>query len=145
MEYFEMSRPLFCGLLGGTLAILFCRVVARWVPQVFNGKSAHVLMQENRLGIAVSNILLFAGILVGIGVYHYGLLPESDWRGLALGVGVGCICALVVLPLLALLRGNNFREAYVAYAISQGLPVIFFYVIFVVLIVVFAIAFPVLL
>lgn len=119
---FEIARPLLSGLAGGVLATFFCMLLRRWVPEVCNGKDSAVLIRENRVAIWVANSLFFCGIAAGIAVYQLGLLPNSDWRGLALGVGGGSGLALSVLFLFALARGNSPKEAYVAFAIAQSTP-----------------------
>ncbi len=124
---FESIRPVFSGLVGGFLAILFCHALSRWVPQVCNGKSAATLIRENRVAIWLANALFFGGLLAGIAFYQLGFLPSSDWRGLALGAGGGSIAALVALPLLAFVTGHRPKEAYVAYAVSQKTPVVLVY------------------
>lgn len=123
----ESVRPVFSGLVGGFIAIIFCRALARWVPEVCNGKNATTLIRENRFGIWFANISFFIGFLVGIAIYQLGFLLSSDWRGLALGVGGGSICALVVLPLMALAVGHSPKEAYVAFAVSQRTPIAIVY------------------
>lgn len=123
----ESIRPVFSGLLGGALAILFCHALSRWVPQVCNGKSAATLIRENRVAIWIANVLFFGGILVGIAIYQLGFLASSDWRGIALGAGGGSVAALLALPLLAFATGRNPKEAYVAYAVSQRTPIVLVY------------------
>lgn len=124
---FEIARPLFSGLAGGILATFFCMLLRRWVPEVCNGKDASILMRENRVGVWLANALFFCGIAAGIAIYQLGLLPSSDWRGLALGVGGGSIVALSVLFLFALARGKSPKEAYVAFAIAQSTPIALLY------------------
>ena len=120
-------RPVLSGVVGGILAAIFCKLLARWVPQICNGKRADTLIRENRVAILVANLTFLSGLLVGIGIYKVGIMPSSDWRGLALGVGGGCMLGLVVLPLQSLAAKRSPKEAYVAYAISQGAPVLLVY------------------
>jgi hypothetical protein len=136
----EMVRPIFSGLFGGAIAMAFCRAVSRWVPEVCNGKMTVTLLRENRVGIWVANALFLCGFLVGIGIYQLGLLPNNDWRGLAIGVGGGSILAIAALPLLACFTGSSAKEAYVAFAVSQKTPIVILYGVLVLFIVVFAIA-----
>lgn len=124
---FESIRPLFSGLVGGLLAILFCHVLSRWVPQVCNGKSAATLIRENRAAIWLANGFFFGGLLAGIAIYQLGFLPSDDWRGLALGAGGGSLAALGALAVLAFVTGHSPKEAYVAYAVSQKTPVVLVY------------------
>jgi len=84
-------------------------------------------MRENRVAIWLANGFFFAGIVAGIYIYHVGLLPEDDWRGLALGVGGGSVLALGVLFTMPLAKGNRPKEAVVAYAASQKSPAILIY------------------
>ena len=124
---FESTRPMISGLLGGLAAILFCAALARWVPRIFNGNNAETLIKQNRIGILIANLLLFLGVLLGIGTYMFGFFSNDDWRGLALGAGGGSIAALSALPLIALVMGHRPKEAYVAFAISQKTPVSLLY------------------
>lgn len=124
---FESIRPVFSGVVGGALAIVFCHVLSRWVPQVCNGKSAATLIREYRVAIWLANALFFGGILAGIAIYQLGFLENSDWRGLALGAGGGSVAALLALPLLALAAGHSPKEAYVAFAVSQRAPMVLVY------------------
>jgi len=123
----ESIRPVFSGLVGGLLAILFCYGLSRWVPQVCNRKSAATLVRENRAGIWLANGIFFGGLLAGIAIYQFGFLPNDDWRGLALGAGAGSLAALGALAVLALVTGHSLKEAYVAYAVSQKTPVVLVY------------------
>lgn len=120
-------RPVISGIVGGLIAIVFCRALARWVPDVCNGKSAETLTRQNRYGIWLANAFFLGGILIGIAIYQLGFLPNSDWRGLALGAGAGSICALIVLPVMALMMGHSPKEAYVAFAVSQQTPIVIVY------------------
>lgn len=137
---FESIRPILSGLLGGILAILFCNALSRWVPQICNGKSAETLIRENRVAIWLANALLFAGLLASIAIYQVGFLLNDDWRGGGLGAGGGCIVALAMLPVVALVTGHSPKEAYVAYAISQRTPITLLYGILVLGVVLFATA-----
>ena len=123
----ESIRPVFSGLVGGLLAILFCHALSRWVPQVCNGKSAATLVRENRAAIWLANGFFFGGLLAGIAIYQFGFLPGDDWRGLALGAGGGSLAALGALAVLAFVTGRSPKEAYVAYAVSQKTPVVLVY------------------
>jgi hypothetical protein len=123
----QLLRPVISGLVGGLIAILFCRALARWVPEVCNGKKAETLISENRLGIWLANIFFFGGILAGIAIYQFGFLPNNDWRGFALGIGGGSICALIALLLMAMAAGRSPIEAYVAFAVSQQSPIAILY------------------
>lgn len=124
---FESVRPVFSGLCGGLLAILFCHALSRWVPQVCNGKNAATLIRENRAAIWLANGLFFGGLLAGIAFYQFGFFPRDDWRGLALGAGGGSLAALGSLAMLAFVTGRSPKEAYVAYAVSQQTPVVLVY------------------
>jgi hypothetical protein len=124
---FEFTNPVISGVAGGLLAAVFCRALARWVPEVCNGKSSAMLLRENRIQIWIANCLFFSGILAGFALVQLRVLSDTDWRVIALGLGGGGVAALASLPLLAFLRGGSAKEAYVAYAISQKCPVILLY------------------
>jgi hypothetical protein len=122
MMDFEISGPVFSGVLGASLAAGLCILLRRWVPEIYNGKNAATLVGENRAGLWLANSLFFCGIISGILIYQFGFLPKSDWRGLALGVGGGSIAALAALFLFALVRRKSPKETYVAFAIMQSTP-----------------------
>jgi len=124
---FDSIRPIFSGLLGGLIAVVLCNWMSRWVPVVCNRKGVATLLRQNRIGIWLANILFFVGLIGGIAIYQLGYLPETDWRGLALGFGSGCLTALLILPASAILSGRSPKEALVAYAISQKTPTILLY------------------
>jgi len=124
---FDIARPLVSGLVGGIVAAFFCVLLSRWVPSVCNGKNTEMLARENRIAIWIANALFFLGFVVGIAIYQVGLLPNNDWRGLAVGVGGGSVLALAVLCLFSLVQGRNPKEAYVAFAIAQGTPILLLY------------------
>lgn len=123
----ELARPILSGFAGGILAAFFCQLLSRWVPEVCNGKTASDLILENRKVIWLANALFFGGFLAGFAIYELELLPRSDWRGFALGLGGGSILALTVLFLLALFRGRSPKESYVAFAIAQSTPIALLY------------------
>lgn len=124
---FELMRPMISGVLGGLFAMIFCRALAGWIPQICNGKSAETILRENRVLILVANALFFCGILIGFALSQFGLLSDADWRAVALGLGGGSAAALISLPLLATIRGSSPKEAFVAFAISQNVPPILLY------------------
>jgi membrane-associated HD superfamily phosphohydrolase len=136
----ESIRPILSGLLGGLLAIFFCNALSRWIPQICNGKSAEILIRENRVAIWLANALLFGGLIASIAIIQTGLLLNDDWRSAGLGAGGGCIAALAVLAAMALVTGHSPKEAYVAYAISQRTPMALLYGILVVGVVSFVVA-----
>jgi len=118
----ESVRPVISGLIGGAIAIAFCRTISRWTPREYAGKRAESLVRQHRPAIWLANACLFSGLLAGIAIYQGGLLADDDWRGIAIGAGGGCCTALLVLPAIALLRGRRVRDAYVAYAMAQRTP-----------------------
>lgn len=138
MEW-DSIRPVLSGSLGGTLAVLLCRALSRWIPRTCNGKHARTLVREYRWGIRCANLAVFAGLIGGISIYQCGYLPADDWRGLALGVGAGSLLALVSLSVAGLARRSP-REALVAFAMSQSLPLPLLYALAVAAIAAFAAA-----
>jgi hypothetical protein len=123
----ESIRPILSGLLGGLLAAVFCAALARWVPRVRNGKGAATLIRENRIAILLANTLLFGGLVGALALIQTGVLMRNDWRSLGLGLGGGCVAALAVLPVAALLTGRRASETCVAYAIAQKTPMALLY------------------
>lgn len=128
---FASWRPVISGVIGGVVAVWLCTRMAAWAPTVRNGKSAEILLRQNRISIWAANIIFFSGICLGIAFYQFGYFQNSDWRGIALGAGGGCLVALLVIPLQALVCGREMVEAYIAYSISQRTPILVLYTIFV--------------
>jgi hypothetical protein len=122
--------PIISGVAGAAVAGWVSIVLARWIPTVCNAKSAAVLLRENRPAIYAANGLFLLGLLGAIGLYKFGWLRVNDWRGLALGFGVGTLASALALPLFAMAAGRSPREAIVAYAISQMVPTALLYVLF---------------
>lgn len=137
---FDIARPILSGVAGGILATLFGVLSRRWITKVCNGKDAKILVQENRVAIWLANTLFFCGLLAGIAIYQLELIPKDDLRGLGLALGGGSIVALPAILLLALVSGKSPKEAYVAFAISQGIPTALLSGILVLLVAIFAAA-----
>lgn len=119
---FDSIRPIVSGLLGGVIAIWVGNYMTRYLPREWAGKSAAVLVEQNRGPIFISNVLFFGGLLFGIYLYGNGTFEKSDWRGMGIGFGVSCFGPMVVLPLASAIRGRRVGEAFVAFSISQKIP-----------------------
>jgi len=120
-------RPILSGLLGGLVATLLCAAWAKWLPRVKNGKSAETLQLQHRLAVNLANASFLAGIGLALAMYGWGNYQSNDWRPIGLGAGLAFTAPLVVLPLVALLRGTSPAEAYVAFALSQRTPLFVLY------------------
>lgn len=59
---------------------------------------------------------------MALALHLYGGFSNHDWRPLGLGFGGGSLAALLALTILPLLSRGSPREAYVAYAINQKMP-----------------------
>jgi hypothetical protein len=103
------------------------RLWARWLPKGTNGKPTEALRLQYRPEVWLANIAVGVGVLGGLALYHSGKYASTDWRPLALGLGFAFSAPLVVLPLVALLRGGHPREAYTAYALAQKTPPLLLY------------------
>jgi hypothetical protein len=120
---FESIRPLISGLIGGVISIWLLRKVAKSVPEACGTKGADELVQENRHKILVSNVLFFASLVGGIALYHFGYFERNDWRGLLLVFGFATIAPVLFLFFSSIGGGSQrVKEAYVAYAIAQRVP-----------------------
>lgn len=133
-------RPIISGLLGGLIAIWLGTTLRRWIPSVCNGKSVEILILEYRYAIRCANMLLVIGLLFAGTLYWAHTFPKEDWRALALGVGGGCLAALLSLAFSAVLKRSPMKEAYVAYAVSQQAPVLVIFSILTICVVLFFIA-----
>jgi hypothetical protein len=126
MEFSEY-RPIISGLLGGLVATVLCAAWARWLPRGMNGKSSEVLALQHRTGIWLANAAFFSGICLALYLYGWAGYASNDWRPIALGIGVAFSAPLVILPLVAWSRRCSPAEAYVAFALSQKMPVFLLY------------------
>lgn len=120
-------RPIFSGLAGGAIAVWLCHRLSRWIPSALEGKSAQVLVQENRVAIRIADVASFLGIMGALALYHVGGFAHNDWRPLGLGFGFAFVSPLAVLPIVAMLSRNSVRHCLVAYAVSKGMPVMIIY------------------
>jgi hypothetical protein len=126
MEFSEV-RPILSGILGGLVATILGIWWARWLPRRVNGKDAAFLKRQFRTAIWASNGAFLAGILGALARYRWGGFVSSDWRPIALGAGAALSAPLVILPVAAILQRTTPREAYEAYALSQGTPFLILY------------------
>lgn len=133
MSSSDYLPSIMSGLLGGLLAIIFCRSLSQWVPRYFRGASTGTLVEKYRSAIRCANIAFFGGWIGGIGIYRFELLPSDDWRGLAIGSGLGAISAVIALHVASRLYCKSPKEIFVAYAVSQSLPPPVIYGVFVLL------------
>jgi hypothetical protein len=115
-------------VIAGSLVAMFCyRMWARWLPKGRNGKSPAALVLEYRLATRLSTLAIASGLLATFALYELGGYPHTDWRPLGIGMGLGLAAPLVILPLVARLRGGVPGEAYVAYALAQKTPIMILY------------------
>ncbi len=130
---FEYYRPVLSGVVGGILAVVVCKLMARWVPRHVGAKGRTELMLEYRPVIWLCNGLHLAGLMGCVASIHSGTFSKTDLHPLLLGLGFGSFATLIVLPLFATMTRRSPREAYVAYSMSQQTPMYLLYGILVVL------------
>lgn len=121
------AGPIFSGVVGGLIAILLCHALARWIPDVCDGKSVEVIVLENRVAIWCANAFFYSGWGASVAIVWLGFLPNDDWRALGLGVGGGSLAALISLPVVGVISGNSPKETFIAYAVSNQSPVLLVY------------------
>jgi hypothetical protein len=126
MEFGEL-RPILSGLVGGLIAIWLCTALARWLPEVCNGKSVETLVVEHRTAIWCANILLILGLAGAMALFGFKAIESDDWRALGIGLGGGSLAALISLALFGTFKRSPLKEVYVAYAVSQKAPVFLVY------------------
>lgn len=125
---FESVRPIISGIVGGVISLWLIGRLGKGIPRSFGAKGAEELVQENKTKIIVSNVLFFANIAGGFLLYHYGYFERDDWRGLALAFGSATISPVVFLLFASIGSGNRqIKEALLAYAISQRVPLAILY------------------
>jgi hypothetical protein len=115
-------RPLLSGLAGGLVSVALVAWLAKWMPRSFAGKSAESLRGEYRAAVWLSNAAFFSGLLGAIALYQWAGYAKNDWRPLALGAGFALAAPTLVLPVVALLKRGSPAEAFIAFALAQGLP-----------------------
>lgn len=122
MVPFEEVRPILSGLIGGMLAVALGRSLSRWLPKSFRAKSSDLLLRENLTAIRVANGLFILGIFGALALYKWAGFAHNDWRPAALGFGFAFSSPLVFLLLSAVNSSRDPREALVAFAIAQKIP-----------------------
>jgi uncharacterized protein YacL len=115
-------RPIISGIIGGIVAILIGGFIAHRWPQHLYEKTKEVLIRENRSAIWFANISFFIGLIVAIAMYQWMGFEKNDWRPLCLGFGVALTTPALALSLATFLRGREQHQAFIAYALSQGIP-----------------------
>ncbi|WP_395009176.1 hypothetical protein [Undibacterium sp.] len=126
MEFGEL-RPILSGLIGGLIAMWLSILLARWLPEVCNGKSVKTLVLEYRYAIWFANFLLALGFVGTLALWMSETIGSDDWRAAGLGIGGGCVAILIGLALFGIVRRSPLKEVYVAYAVSQKTPVFLIY------------------
>jgi hypothetical protein len=102
-------------------------VLARWVPEVCNGKSVKTLVIEYRYAIWFANFLFALGLAGMMVLWVSKTFGKDDWRPLGLGMGGGCFAVLIGLALFGIFRRCPLKEVSVAYAVSERTPVFLVY------------------
>lgn len=119
----ESIRPVISGLIGGAISVWLLRRLAKSVPETCGTKGTDELVQENKSRIVVSNILFFASLVGGVALYHFGYFERKDWRGLLLVFGIATVAPVLFLFVSSVAGGvQRVKEAYVAYAVAQRVP-----------------------
>jgi hypothetical protein len=90
------------------------------------------LLREHLVSRWLANALFYSGFLVGIVCIKTGVFSNDDWRGVALCLGAATTLSFLSLPASAIVLQRSPREAIVAYAISQGLPLPLLYAVYMV-------------
>jgi hypothetical protein len=119
----EAIRPVISGLIGGAISVWLLGRLAKSVPDTGGIKGADELVRENKTKILVSNILFFATLVGGVALYHFGYFERNDWRGLLLVFGIATVAPVLFLFFSSVAGGaQRVKEAYVAYAVAQRVP-----------------------
>lgn len=126
MEFGEL-RPVLSGLAGGLIAIWLGTALGRWIPEVCNQKRTEILVIEYRYAIWCANILLVLGLIATMALFSLQVIRSDDWRALGIGIGGGSFAALISLAIFGISKGSPLKEAYVAYAVSQKVPLFLIY------------------
>jgi hypothetical protein len=119
----ETVRPLVTGAIGGLLSLWLMKRWARYIPEVYKGKSAEQLVAEYRAGIIAANVLFIGAIMFGVYLFKAGYMPSTSWRHFFLVVGVAIFAPLAALLLPTIGKGRNQAiEAVTAFAIAERTP-----------------------
>ena len=114
--------PVVSGVIGGLVAMGLAWLWSDWLPKGQNGKSPEALKLQYRTETWLANAATGAGMLGGLAMYAWGGFASNDWRPFALCFGFAFTAPLLVLPLVAGVRGGKPSEAFIAYALAQKTP-----------------------
>ena len=116
--------PIISGIVGGLIAMGLAWLWSGWLPKPRNGISPETLKLQYRVEILTSNTATGAGMIAGIAMYSWGGFDSKDWRPFALCFGIAFSAPLLLLPLVASIRGGRPSEAFAAYALAQKTPLV---------------------
>lgn len=123
----DSVHPILTGLAGGLIAMLLGVLFSRWIPREYNGKTKEVLIREHKAGILFANAIMLGSLGLAFLIYRFEVLSNNDWRGLALCLSGAAIATMVALPVVATTKKLAKKEAYVAYAIANKMPMALIY------------------
>jgi hypothetical protein len=119
----DAIRPVITGTIGGLLSLWVMNRWAPHVPQAYKDKSAKQLAAEYRFSIVLGKLLFGGTIAIGIVLFQAGYFPRTSWAHFFLIFGVAILSALAASLLPAVGKGRSkVIEAFVAFAISERLP-----------------------
>ncbi len=119
-------RPVLSGLIGGLIAV----GLGIWWRR---RQSAKLLRERDKMLddhialVYLASFLFFGGIIAGLLLGKFGGFQDNDWRPFGLGVGGGCVAALLALTIIPLMTGRSVKEAYIAFAHSDSVSPVFVY------------------
>ncbi len=109
------------GLIGGAIAIgLGVWWKRRQSADLLRVREA--VYENHKVAVIMASLLFFAGVGVTFWLYHAGGFDNNDPIPFGLGVGGGCVMALLTLVVFPLLTGRSIRQAFIAFAASEGVP-----------------------
>ena len=103
-------RPILSGLAGSVVAVWLSHKLARWIPSSLNGKSAELLVRQNRAAIWCANTLSAMGLVGAVALYQWAGFSNNDWRPLGLGFGFAFTAPLLIVPAVSWLRGMKRKR-----------------------------------
>lgn len=115
------SSPIISGIVGGVIAVWLLGKLAKKTSR--HDKEAADLVPEYKGRILLSNLLFFACIGGGVGLFDQGYFHRNDWSGGGLILGAALVAPALFLFLASVGGGSQrVRDAFRAYASTEGIP-----------------------
>ena len=92
------------------------------MPNTYASKPIKQISHEHRLSVTLGNFLFLTGLCIAVAMYQFGGYSNHDLTPLAVGSGFACAAPIAAIWTISSLKGQDPREALVAFSIGQGVP-----------------------